>query len=215
MFTVLSFVFAVATNTVVASDTDPSPYFIPSTIELLAFEGRGIDDGVVLYWETSAEWQSDAYIVERSSDGRDWEAIGQLEAAGNHVGPRRYLYVDQTPFAGNNFYRLVERDYLGEGKVSDMIDIVYDGAYDPAVFPNPVRPSQDINVRMFGFENQEMQVELISVDGRRIGRRSFDMTEGENRVSWPAPNVRAGLYFVRVFIDDYPVTTYRLMIAEG
>ena len=198
-----------------AANHNPSPYFAPTPLELIAFEPQGIDRGVVLFFETAVEWQTDSYTIQRSSDGTDWEAIGSLEAGGNHVGPRRYVFVDEAPYAGNNFYRVVSRDFAGETGISDYVDLEYTGAYDPMVYPNPAVPGSDINVRFDGFENQEMQVELIDLNGRRLERRSFGLTEGPNVVTFPAPNVRNGVYLVRVFVDDYPVTSYRLMMAAS
>ena len=198
-----------------AVGSDPSPYFAPQPIDLRAFEGRGMDEGVILYWETDTEWQADSYVVERSNDGTDWEVVGSLDAAGNHVGERRYVFVDETPYAGMNFYRLVARDFLGEARVSDYLDIEYNGAYDPAVFPNPVESGRSVNLRFHGFENQELQAELIDMSGRRLLRESFDLTEGPNQLDMYVPRVEEGMYFLRVFVDDYPVTTYRLMVLGG
>jgi len=170
-----------------------------------------LDEGVVLFWETDVEWQTESFTVERSGDGVNFEAIGALEGGGNTVGARRYVFVDESPFAGLNFYRLVSRDYLGEPHVSSYLDIDYDGMFDPAVFPNPVAAGQQLNVRFYGFENQELQVELIDPSGRRLNRQSFDLVEGENLVSVDTPATAEGLYFVRLFVDDYPVTAYRVL----
>ena len=193
---------------------DPSPYFSADPIQLLSFEGRGMDEGVILYWSTSTEWQADSYVVERSNDGTDWEVVGSLEAAGNHIGPRRYVFVDDTPYAGMNFYRLIQRDYLGEATVSDYVDVEYRGDYDAAVFPNPARSGGPLNLRFYGFENQELQAEVIDMDGRRLLRESYDLTEGPNQLDMRLPDVTDGIYFVRLFVDDYPVTTYRLMVLD-
>lgn len=203
-----------AANPAYAAEPSPSPYFATEPVQLLAFEGRGMDEGIVLYWETATEWQSEAYVVERSNDGTDWRPVGTLAAAGNHVGQRRYVFVDDTPYAGMNFYRLVQRDYLGEARVSDYLDVEYHGDYDPAVFPNPARSGQPINLRFWGFENQELQAELIDMDGRRRLRQSYDLTEGPNQLDLELPDVRDGIYFVRVFVDDFPVTTYRLLVLD-
>ena len=206
-----------AASTAMATGTDPihSPYFSPDPIQLDAFEGRGIDEGVILFWETLVEWQADSYTVERSSDGTDWTPIGDLPAGGNNVGARTYLFVDEAPYIGMNHYRLVQRNYLGEVRVSDYLDIQYDGMYDPAVFPNPAPANGMFNVRFFGFENQELQIDVIDVNGRRLDRRSFDLTEGRNVLNMPVPAyLNNGLYFLRLSVDDYPVTTYRVMVKN-
>ena len=196
------------------NDDDPSPYFANTPIDLLAFEGRGIAEGVMLFWETSTEWQADSYVVQRSADGLSWEDAGTLEAGGNSVAQRQYTYVDQTPYAGVNFYRLIQRDYLGEERVTDYIDIDYDGRFDSALFPNPIATEQQINLRFYGFENQELQTELVDMSGRRLGRQTFDLTEGENLLPLENRARRPGMYFVQVYADDYPVTSYRLIVRE-
>ena len=212
----LTFTVLVLAGNLQANTTDPlSPYFTPEPIQLDAFEARGIDEGVILYWDTVVEWEADSYIVERSSDGTDWTPIGELAAGGNNIGQRSYLFVDETPFIGMNHYRLVQRDYYGNARVSDYLDIQYDGMYDPAIFPNPVPANGIVNVRFYGFENQELQIDFIDLNGRRLDRRSFDLTEGPNTLQMPTPpSIRNGMYLVRLSVDDYPVTSYRVLVRS-
>ncbi len=215
IFTLLAALLLLTPATNASVEPHPSPYFTSQPIHLLAFEARGLDEGVILFWETQEEWQADSYTIERSADGATWQSIGQLEAGGNNTSLRRYVFVDRTPYMGANYYRLVATDYTGDSHVSSYLDMEYDGAFDPAIFPNPVRAAGQLNVRLFGFENQEAQLELIDLNGRRYDRQSFNLAEGENLLPMELPHVSNGLYFVRIFVDDYPVTTYRVLIQEG
>jgi hypothetical protein len=74
----------------------------------------------VLQWQTQQEQNSASYIIERSTDGKEFTGIGQVAAAGNSSVVRSYSFTDETPAAGKNYYRLNQVDLDGRSNYSTI-----------------------------------------------------------------------------------------------
>lgn len=93
-----------------ASSINPSP--LP--LDLLSFDARkSKDDKVNLTWTTSNEKDINLFEVERSGDGKAFEAsIASVKATGM-ASVSQYEVMDGKPLVGNNFYRLKIVDQKG------------------------------------------------------------------------------------------------------
>lgn len=81
---------------------------------------------VKLDWQTSSESNSSHFVVERSVDGNDWQALGRLEAAGNSTESRSYTFEDGLPISGKSMYRLQQVDLDGSFRLSGVETVVVD-----------------------------------------------------------------------------------------
>ena len=93
----------------------------PLPIELLSFSGNSLDDANILEWTTSTELDNDYFIVERSSNGSDFEEIQKVDGAGNSNSAISYSIRDNDPLNGINYYRLKQTDFSGNYKHSSII----------------------------------------------------------------------------------------------
>jgi hypothetical protein len=84
-----------------------------ASVELFSFHAFAIVDHSRLEWSTGREEQFSLFVIERSSDGQDFFAIGQVAATGSFS---EYEFVDTSPLNVNvdhTFYyrlRMVDRD---------------------------------------------------------------------------------------------------------
>src|SRR5581483_7422158 len=118
-------------------------------VVLTQFYGQKQTSKVVLQWTTSSEENVAQYIVERSSDGKTYKAIGTVAATGNSSTPTSYSFADQSPFtATNNFYRLQVQDVNGSVTYSKILIIKFSTSLttDMQVFPNPVKSTLQIQL---------------------------------------------------------------------
>ncbi|MDQ3844532.1 MAG: T9SS type A sorting domain-containing protein, partial [Bacteroidota bacterium] len=92
---------AATTVTVNAQPVAPKQY----QIDLLNFNGIQKDDEHVLTWETKKEINSSHFIVEHSSDGFNFDVIGEVAAAGNSSDKKSYSFT-YKPNSSMNYYRL-------------------------------------------------------------------------------------------------------------
>lgn len=168
--------------------------------------------GIRLYWTTEREENSALFHVERSGNGSVWEEIGTVAASGTTTERTPYRYLDEKPFSGNNFYRIVLESLDGDETISEIKSIKHFGFFNLTMFPNPAAIGQQITLNFDGEEHHEFQVELVDKSGMRIQRESFESDWGNNQLSFiPAARSR-GKYFIYVYLDDYPVQSFTLQL---
>ncbi len=83
-------------------------------VKLNSFTVQKANSSAQLNWSTEQELNSSYFSVERSSDGRKWNSIFRVNAAGNSTQVNNYKAFDNTPLNGINYYRLKQFD--GDGK---------------------------------------------------------------------------------------------------
>lgn len=167
-------------------------------IELLAFEvfpNPPID--IRLDWLTAVEENNAYFIVERSSDGRKFEAIGEVQGAGNSFVEQRYNFSDTQPHSGINYYRLVQVDYDGTRHYHKVVSALYSSSGVARLFPNPVAKgplyleyvTQNAGTAILRWLNARGQVLRTEKKDVEVGRQKIDLTLDD----WPA-----GLYYLQV-----------------
>jgi hypothetical protein len=75
-------------------------------IDIAYFKGYSENGRTALEWETAWEKNAKEFMIERSSDMRDFNTIGTTAASGETTGRTFYSFVDNDPPAGINYYRL-------------------------------------------------------------------------------------------------------------
>ncbi len=113
---------------------------MPLPVTWLYFIAQKNDAAADLKWATASEINSDAYIVQRSTDGKAWADLTTVKAAGNSNTELTYAYTDRQPQQGANYYRILQRDIDGAFTYSELQDVAFDAgqAGTVSVFPNPV-----------------------------------------------------------------------------
>ncbi|HEV3413214.1 MAG TPA: T9SS type A sorting domain-containing protein [Puia sp.] len=136
--------------------------FVALPIGTTSFTAKPQQHAVGLQWTTEIEQNSKFFSIQRSPDGADWSAIGQVAAAGNSNQPLKYDFVDQQPLAGTNYYRLEEVDDIGASTYSPVRTVDF-AASSLAVnwYPNPVRDRLTVTSG-----TALKSLTLVSLDGR-------------------------------------------------
>lgn len=90
-------------------------------IELISFTAERFENEIKLRWSTATEQNNDYFTLERSANGNDFYAIGEINAAGNSTSEIKYLFTDDLPVTGINYYRLKQTDFNGNFTYSNII----------------------------------------------------------------------------------------------
>lgn len=110
-----------------AAAYDTNGCSLPATvlpITLIHFKGTVIENGKnLLEWSTSSEINNDYFTIERSANASDFNAIRTINGAGNSNVQLNYNFVDDSPNAGINYYRLKQTDFNGDYAYSEIIAI--------------------------------------------------------------------------------------------
>jgi hypothetical protein len=168
----------------------------PLPVELTNFTATAEGVAAVqLRWSTAQEKNSAYFVVERSSDGRTFAAVGQTPAAGTSSVPRSYGWRDAVPSAGTAmwYYRLRQVDTDGSFTYSDVRAVRVGGATLAGlqVYPNPTSPTE---VQLTGAA-AGASVRVLDIRGRVVLTTTADRA-GSARLALPAA-LPGGVYLVR------------------
>lgn len=155
-------------------------------VTLRNFSGQARSDKVNLQWNASNAADCWEYIVERSSDGRNYSVIGKI--AGNHADDYNYAFTDNQPLKGNNYYRLYIISTSGKETYSSIITLQFgSGKKELILLTNPVYNNQlDIQLA------ERKTVSVYTLSGLPFIRK--DCPAGFNRIDVSA--LPAGQYIL-------------------
>ena len=102
------------------------PYWInnnPLPVELIEFKGYNKDEVNHLYWIIASEFNNEYFYIEKSSDGENWEYLGEIEGEGVTNVAKIYDFKDLEYNNTLNYYQLTQVDFDGNPKTFSPIVI--------------------------------------------------------------------------------------------
>ncbi|MNK81110.1 hypothetical protein D3C87_1008490 [compost metagenome] len=172
------------TVTVASGQVNFSPSVLP--LKLVAFTGKKNSVNNVLNWQTADEVNTDAFLIERSSDGLQYESLGKVATKGS-AGDHHYTFTDRAALKGNNFYRLKMTDLDGSFTYSDIIvNLKRDGSSAISVYPSPAKDNINIITGVTG------KVTIYSIEGKRVLTQALKAGNSIVDVS----SLKNGVYFI-------------------
>jgi len=155
---------------------------IPLPLSLLAFSADKEGNGVRINWKTANELNVDRHVIERSTDGLHFTAIGSFNGLKNSPAGASYSYFDAFPASGKNYYRLKEIDIDGREK-SFLVKLV-DFSNGRLAFEtsNPVNGY----VRIKGLSTGIYTLSLVDISGRSLMTTQLSNVKGDYLLSLPA-----------------------------
>lgn len=161
-------------------------------VELLFFDGKKVELGVRLDWQTVSEINNSHFDVEWSMNGIDFEKIGEVEGNGTTTEVQFYEFLHENPVNGINYYRLKQHDFDGAFEYSDILNINFQFSIANStikIFPNPAAEFINIQANQVG----EL-VQIIDIQGRVLQEHQLQATSNQYQVF----SLPAGTYFVRI-----------------
>jgi len=168
-------------------------------VTLVSFEvKRGENASAMLTWATTLETNSDRFEIQRSGNGKTWIKIGNVLSGGESKQLLSYHFVDYTPQAGNNLYRLKMIDKDETFAFSRIRSINLQSDKRTALYPNPA--VDHLTVLTSDMDKIE-RVQFMDVAGKLLLDQK--RVGSSNAVSeFNINNFPAGLYIVRVTFAD-------------
>lgn len=161
-----------------------------------AIRGSRQDAAIQLEWNTTADFDASQFIVERSEDGRHYQAIGAVKASQSASSTRiTYFFNDNDPVNGTGYYRVRIIRKNGEFSYSKVLSFQISRA-GLKVLPNPV--AERFQVKFEGMKAGKYAISLMSVDGRLMLQETIQVTAGESRWFQRPVHARAGSYLLVV-----------------
>ncbi len=152
-------------------------------------------------WKVENEINLKEYIIERSSDGMVFSAIGNLLPSANNGGTATYPYRDERPLTMDNYYRIKAISNNGQIQYSKIVKVASCfGGPGMTVIPNPVVE----NKFQIAFVNQQKGnyiLQLINMPGQVIYNNKIHIVQD---------------YQVERIIPEYQLSsgTYQLILIS-
>lgn len=159
-------------------------------VKLISFTGKAVNNNVSLNWQATSEVNLAAYVVQRSTNGQDFETLTSLKAK-NTAGVFDYGFTDYTTKFGVNYYRLLSVDIDGTSSISNPIAVSL-GASTLSVtaYPNPA--TQQLNVTGLVAGDH---IKLLDLAGKTIKTQDFS---GSSAVVLSLDKINVGMYLLVV-----------------
>jgi hypothetical protein len=149
----------------------------------------------LLQWTTLQETNTAEFIIERSTDGVTYEAIGNVAAAGNTTKESKYEFTDKQLANGINYYRIktVDKDAkYGWSPVRSVNNTATD--FTISLQPNPVTKG----VVYINTTVNSNRIELRDATGRLV--KTMNVKGTNNQL--PVEGLNKGIYFVTIITDS-------------
>lgn len=166
-------------------------------IELAHFSAKKAENNnVQLFWKTFSETNNDQFVIERSINDRDFEAVGTIKGNGTTTEPREYAFRDRPVFGekATAKYRLKQVDFDGKSTLSKIVSVEIGGPNTFAILPNIVQPGEAVRLQTGDFEN-EATFEVFDFSGKLVRRQFF--APGPDSFSLPTDDLKSGQYLVQ------------------
>lgn len=179
----------VAINNCVTPVTWTSFYLVPQ------------NNACKLVWNTAEETNNAYFVVERSTDGINFESIATLSGAGNRDIASNYYYIDNAPVSGNSYYRITQHDYDGKSSSTAMQPYSSESFVKVTIYPNPFQNNTTLLVN--GSNASTYTYMLYSVSGQLVEQGSGTMNQAQSI----GEALAKGMYMLTVLTSTDIVTS--------
>jgi hypothetical protein len=168
-------------------------------LQLTAFNGRINNSDALLNWQSEEEKDSRSFIIERSIDGRTYNAAGTV-AAINESGAHQYSFIDKNVDklgASVIYYRLKLVDIDGRSTYSRVLMLpVNQSANSVICYPNPVTNETNLNITLD--KGESVQARIIDNLGRVIKVQHWTLGAGTTAIPVNMSRLVKGMYYLEI-----------------
>ena len=166
---------------------------------------------VQLKWQVSEEISLSKYEIEKSADGAKFVFVGSVNAA-NFLYAKSYSWLDKTPNAPVNFFRLKMINLDGSVSYSDIIKIDFGTKKNISVYPNPVVDGT-VQLHLNGQPKGDYQVSVINKAGQQISTKVISHSGVDGIRAIPlGSQVKKGYYYIRITSPAREKTTVPVFV---
>ncbi|QES90334.1 T9SS type A sorting domain-containing protein [Rhizosphaericola mali] len=144
-----------------------------------------------LSWTTSNEINNKYFSIQKSNDAKIWSEIGTIKSYfenGNGNG-HSYSYLDESPFSGSNYYRLIQYDLDGNSHISNVIQINNNGISSFKLYPNPA--TNQITISGININDK---LRILDLNGRVVNSIIVSSIPQNINIS----NLPSGIYILNI-----------------
>lgn len=177
-------------------------------LQLLTFNATPTESEIRLDWSTASEMDNDRFEVERSSDGEVFTMMGALPGAGNSSHTQEYVFTDNAPMNGMNYYRLRQVNTDGHDEHSPVATAFFKhNDFDVHLVPNP---GTDVVQVVLARALPGATLTMVDATGREV----VQLLLTDERIRLNTADLARGLYGIRITDPDGTSLAKGLWIRE-
>lgn len=146
-------------------------------VTFLYTRANRITEGAKVMWATGTELNASHFEVEKSTDGKTWNKLSTVNAAGNSNSKLTYEYLDITASETQTaYYRLRQVDYDGKFMYSPTATLLASGsetALKVEFYPNPAK--DNLHIIADGIVG-EARLEIVNTLGQVVYQETISAT---------------------------------------
>lgn len=177
-------------------------------LQLVQFNAVQVSKNVQLHWLTNNEVNTSLFSIEKSEDGKNFKAIGEVKAA-NTTKENKYQFIDEKFEQPIAYYRLKMIDINGAFTYSNTRLVQKNGKEVFAVYPNPAKDLVQISLPL---QNSKSTVRIINTQGQQVWQQALPAQTKYTSVQ--VANFSKGLYLVQVVFENGVSYQTKLVVGE-
>lgn len=164
--------------------------------------GEEFTIGNMLLWTTTEEIDNKMFIIEKSTTGDDFEAIGEVKGSGTSEEEMTYRFMDLDARKGISYYRIKQVDFDSDFNYSQTVVVNKESANDFVVSSiNSLLDSEQVELTIDFVKPMELIYSIKDMKGDLLQE---DMIYAEG-----------GLQNINFDLSGYPNGSYRLFLESG
>lgn len=165
-------------------------------IKLANLSAKANGSSIVVNWATETETNNSHFILEKSTDGLNFNLIANVSSKGNGA---TYNHTDFSPANGNNYYRLTQIDNNGTKVTYDPVVVNFGLRTSDTglkVYPNPVVANK---VTVSFTPQKYTGLQLVNLYGQKLQSLNLAATDTEKTID----------------VSAYSSGTYLILLTNG
>jgi predicted esterase len=175
---------------------------VPLPLVLTSFTATPAPEnaGVNIDWTTASEQNNKYFVLQRSGDGQTFSDLDTVvPASPNSATARSYSYFDQSPLAGNNFYRLTQVDESGVVNYYGIREVSLLATKTAlTISPNPC--ADHIFVQFGDAALGSLAVDIVDSRGQVVRRWTSQKDQTEWSNTFMTGDLPPGQYFLQLTV---------------
>ena len=201
-----------ASNFVTSTSVAPAHFFrswvlvdnsSPLPIELISFQGSCNENKIMLNWSTASETNNDFFTLEKSQDGINFQPFTFIDGAGNSNKILNYTAADFNPYSGTSYYRLMQTDFDGTSRYSDVI------AANPCPTINRLDSVANafsdgtgaITIQISSINENQYDISIYDLMGKRVFTVHEKVSAGQNEFKFDISFLSKSIYMISISND--------------
>jgi uncharacterized protein (DUF1501 family) len=194
---------------------DPSCYGSVVPVELFSFKAQKVAESVAeIRWVTLSEAEHDHYVIERSSDGVNYELLKRVKSTGSPTEKAEYEIYDTEPIIGINYYRLKSIDLDGSHFYSQIESVTFKRKLVKSIntYPNPA--SVEALVSINAQQSFTANLKIFDIQGHQLMNSSIQVEKGFQKFPLNVADLSSGIYLISLVDRQGELANSKLIISN-